>query len=405
MKTENKLERLPSENQLGVFEETAPLKKVLMWGAPGSEAVLGQLLPKKVSCFETQFDVLGARSEFDSAEALLKQRGVEVILVKDLLAKMIEDKGLQADKSLSDLKSELLSKGHGYRAQYSEPGTDSVPIQKWLDIVLKEDAEKYGEQTAVTINQMLSGRDGLPLSNVIYARDQSNLLGRTWVWSSMQHSIRQPEVRLYRTVLDHAGIFNKAGVEQVSVDGGGKFEGGDGIAYDGKVYIGVGGRTNMTGVMQVAPYILGQESKLFVPMDTERASGEVDEMDAMHLDTYWMPCGPKQVVACDEEVSKRKLVEIVWSGASLKIEDRGSFADHLSKSGIEIVTISKEEQECYAPNFLNLGNGEIILSLSKGNSLTAELTKKGKRVYSANLENITKGYGGLHCMTAAMKRG
>jgi len=396
--------RFETVKGLGVYEETASLKKILMWGAPGSEAVLGQLLPTEISCFQTQFDVLKARFEFESAKNLLEKEGVEVIQVKDLLAQMIEDKGLDTSKDLSTLTRELESKGNGYCTQHKEPRSKDVPVSEWLKVVLKEDAEKYGEKTAVIINQMLSGGSTLPMSNVIYARDQSNLLQKTWIWSFMKHDIRQPEVKLYRRVLEHAGIISR-GIDIVPVDGGGKFEGGDGIVYDGKVYIGVGGRTNMKGIMQIAPYILGQGGRLLVPIDTQRAAGELGEMDAMHLDTYWMPCGQKQVVACDNEVCRRELVEIIWSGMDLKIEKRGWFADHLSESGIEIVPLTKQEQECYAPNFLNLGDDRIILSLSEGNNLTSELTKRGKKVYSANLTQITKGFGGLHCMTAAIKRG
>lgn len=400
-----KTERKPEMKNLGVFEETSPLKKVLMWGAPGSEAVLGQLLPTEVSCFQTQFDVIEARNEFECAKTLLESKGVEVIQVKDLLAQMIDDKRIEPSKDLSKATNDLLLKGNKYRVQYNEPGASNVPVSNWLKATMEADAEKYGEKNAVVINEMLSGGENLPMSNVIFARDQSNLLQKTWVWSSMRHNIRQPEVKLYRAVLEHAGVIENKGLEIVNIDGGGKFEGGDGIAFDNKVYVGVGGRTNMAGIMQIAPHILGQGGRLFVPVDPERSAGKLCEMDAMHLDTYLMPCGPKQVVACNHEVSRRELKEIVWGSAGLKIEDRGWFADHLSESGIEVVPLTKTEQECYAPNFLNLGNNEIVLSLSKGNNLTNELTKRGKRVSSADLTQITKGFGGLHCMTAAIKRG
>mgnify|MGYP001577039593 CR=1 FL=1 len=48
MFTELKTERAESRN-FGVFEETATLRRVLMWGAPGVECALAQLLPEKIS--------------------------------------------------------------------------------------------------------------------------------------------------------------------------------------------------------------------------------------------------------------------------------------------------------------------------------------------------------------------
>ena len=143
-----------------------------------------------------------------------------------------------------------------------------------------------------------------------------------------------------------------------------------------------------------------------VPIDAERDRGLKDEMDAMHLDTIWMPSGENEIVACGDEVERRDLLEIVKDKTGgLEIIERGRFLDHLAERGIDLVPLTKYEQERYAPNFLNLGNNIIVLSLAEGNKLTEELGKRGKKVYDANLQNITKGYGGLHCMTASIKRG
>lgn len=402
-------EGLETNSNLGVFEETAPLKKVIMWGEPGSEAVLGQLLPMEISCFQEPFDIIKAREEFKFSRQLLESKGIDVILVKDLLARMIEDTDYVVNKDLSKITSELAKKGNKYRDQYQEVVSKDKDVNlsnwpEWLTLSLRADAEEYGEKTAVALNEVLSNRDGLPLSNVLYARDQSNLLKKTFVFSSMRHEIRQPEVKLYRDALEHAGIIANGGLDVVCVGGSGRFEGGDGIVYRGDVYIGVGGRTNLEGIMQVAPSILNQGGRLFVPIDHERDSGKLCEMGAMHLDTYWMPCGENEVVVCEDEASRRELLEVTFSSGSLKTKNIGWFIDHMEKTGMEIAPLTKEEQDHFAPNFLNLGNHKAILSL-KENSLPKELGERGMTVYSADLKQITKGYGGLHCMTAAIKRG
>lgn len=401
---EIKTERV-SNLPLGVYEESAPLKRVLMWGAPGAETILGQLLPKKLSCFEAQFDVLGAREEFGAAQNILKTEGIEIVQVKDLFADMVKRQGIRPTLDLKTLSREITNRAFSYYEKYRDQDiSDIEQVLSWLPKVLKDDVAKYGEDTAVVMNKILSLDSSLPLSNVLYARDQSNLLENTWIWSSMRHEIRQPEVYLFRTVLNYSGMLKPSEITEVQVSGSGRFEGGDGIVNGGNIYIGVGGRTNLEGIIQAAPSMLSSGGKILVPIDTERDLGTKPEMDAMHLDTIWMPSDKNEIVACEDEVSRRRLLEIKVVDGDIKVNDIGWFADHLSKRGVDLIPLTKEEQEKYAPNFLNLGNKRVVLSLAEGNKLTDRLGNKGKRVYNANLVNITKGYGGLHCMTASIVR-
>ena len=47
-----------------IYDETNRLEEVLVWGEPGIEALLGQLLPKSKSLFFSYYKVLEARREF-----------------------------------------------------------------------------------------------------------------------------------------------------------------------------------------------------------------------------------------------------------------------------------------------------------------------------------------------------
>ncbi len=404
-KNEIKLKNNKQGGALGVFEETAELKKVLMWGAPGTETVLGQLLPVKVSCFQRQFNLPKARAEFENVENILAAQGVEVIMVKDLLAKMIEGLGLKPKLSYENLRKKIERRARFYGKKYGKKakigGEDPLD---WLDLVLEADVKKYGRATATLVNEIVSLRDELPLSNLLYARDQSNLLGKTQVWSAMQHQIRQPEVHLFKAVLNFSELFDSRGIEQVQICGRGRFEGGDGIANDGIFYVGAGGRTNKEGVLQASESIISKGGRVMMVHDAERDGGS-NEMDAMHLDTFWMPVGKNMVVACEEEVKRRKIFEVEGDPLTgLKLVDKGWFMDHLEKRGVELIPLTKDEQLAYAPNLLNLGRKRIILSLAEGNRLTGELQKRGFEVFNADLKEITKGYGGLHCSTAAISR-
>jgi arginine deiminase len=391
--------------ELGVFEETSPLKKILVWGPSGVEASLAQLLPKEVSCFETEFNVMKARNEIGAAVQTLEDEGIEVVEVKSLLAKMIDEQRIEPQGGIRDLQIKLEERIKEYTDKYSGKGmADKKNVIPHIKDILEADVNLYGERAAIIINEMLSLRSDLPLGNILYARDQSNLLGNTMIWSSMAHEIRQPEVNIFMTTLRKSGLLNVEGLNQIEVNGKGRFEGGDGIANNGIFYIGAGGRTNCEGILQAAPSLIKDGGKVMIVLDPDRDSGTQNEMDAMHLDTYWMPVSPNQIIACEDEVCKRKIFEVVDDCDRLKIEDRGWFADHLAKRGTEIIPLTKDEQLAYAPNLLNLGDKKVILSLANGNNLTGELQKRGFTVFNANLQEITKGYGGLHCSTAAIKR-
>ncbi|HLE49420.1 MAG TPA: arginine deiminase family protein [Patescibacteria group bacterium] len=421
---------------MGVFEETAELKRVMMWGLPGAETVLGQLLPKKRSCFQKSFNVSEARDEMEGAMDLLRKKGVEIFVVKDEWAKMIQEKGIKADYGIDELKSELKDKGEYLYLKYKKERDEEYQKEKkealekgerpeepaglevleLLDSILDADVKKYGENAAVVMNQKLSidgycCKDGenLPLSNIFYARDQSNLMGSTWIWSSMKHEIRKAEVPIYKEVVRYSGILKDQGITEVNVEetkeGVGLFEGGDGIVNNGIAYIGLGGRSDLEGIKQAAKPILESGLRLVICRDRNRARLGEDEMDAMHLDTFWMPTDLNEVVGCPDEIKNRKAFEVYLDEKSqIKFKSLGSFSDHLHQREIDMVPLTIDEQRKYAPNFLNLGGGIIILSLANGNNLTEELTSRGKVVYNADFQEVTKGFGGLHCATASLLR-
>ncbi len=397
------VEIIPKEiirsQELGVFEETATLKTVLMWGEPGTEAALAQLLPPEKSCFCSNFDIPTAKEEFQRAQALLENSGVHIIRIKDLFAQTLASQVPQQKIQLNDLKSKLHRRAELLYKTYKQE--ISLPkIIEWIDLSLELDVEKYGEQVAVQMNNILSNRK-LPMGNIMYARDQSNMLGNILILSSMRHPIRQPEVEIYKQSLELAGITNA-----VQVTGDGRFEGGDGIMHNEIAYIGVGGRTNMEGIRQIAPYLLTQGSRVIISYSQKRDQGG-NEMDAMHLDTFWMPISQSEAVACPDEMSERVALEIF---VDLKTKHLGAlylgkFENHITESGMYTIPVSKGEQKQHATNFLNLGDGSIMLTLPGTSELRRTISSKGIKIKDANLVELTKGYGGLHCMTAAIKRG
>lgn len=79
--------------------------------------------------------------------------------------------------------------------------------------------------------------------------------------------------------------------------------------------------------------------------------------------------------------------------------------EYLKRKGIEIISITKNEQERYGTNFLTIEENKIIFPNNPGlERVTKTLEKHGVDVILANTRELNNGYGGIHCMAAVIKR-
>ena len=112
--------RKKSELTAQVFSEIAPLKEVLVWGEPGIEALLGQLLPKSKSLFFSYYEVTKARDEFRGLQALIEREGVKVIRAKDATARLLKNQSFPSyPDSIKEIKKLLFQIGREELFQHS----------------------------------------------------------------------------------------------------------------------------------------------------------------------------------------------------------------------------------------------------------------------------------------------
>ena len=127
-------------------------------------------------------------------------------------------------------------------------------------------------------------------------------------------------------------------------------------------------------------------------------------MRLMHLDMFWIPLASDLVLAYGEEINQREVIRISAHSDTLVTENLGSFHEFHTKKGIEIIEVTKQEQENFATNLLNLGNKTVIVALSTNTRVIHELEKRGYRVLSAELNKLVNGFGATHCLTAPVRR-
>lgn len=387
-----------TDHGIGIFSETDILKKVAVWGEPSVEAVMAQLYPTSKSLFLDDMDVFKAGKEARSYAKALRDHGVQVSVVRDEFAKVIPGQHLQKDKILAKLlrKADVIQRGSGI----SRPGYKDEIVG-----LLERDIEKHGEMSALAMVQALCLDPSLPMGNIIYARDQRNVLMETAFRSRMSKNIRLPEVSIYDMVYEKLGYSRT-----VKMPFGETFEGGDGYVHDGIVYVGVGIRTTKGAAMHIYNTLQPQLEALgyrFAIVEDRIAQqrSEKEQMDFMHLDTFSMPTGKGQINVCEEEARNRVVTEVVsYYGEPRPKETGKSFIDFLHAEGQDIGVVPLEEQQLFGCNYIVLDNETVLVPLESNRTIIDNLAKQGKIVKVIDLSENTKGYGGPHCMTMQFER-
>lgn len=395
----------PKSTELHVYNELDRLRRIAIWGKPGCETVLGQLLPLNDSLFYETFDVGKARQEYTKMVALIANQGVSITTMKDIFLKSTSFRINGSSPSrISDLKERLLKKGEEL---YAKHHIGDPKVLDLIDSIVDEDVDEFGKLAAIKLNAVLSLKYPLPLANIFYGRDQSNVLGQKIIMSRMRWPIRKPEVQIY------AEAYRQLGMESaLAYITKGTIEGGDAMMLNGYCFIGVGVRTSREAVAQVCEHIGDDlESKgirLIAVVDEEMAKLRPEtpgqEMTAMHWDTWIAPLDKNSVLANMAQVEKRHIEIVRQEGDKVVFTPAGSLMDHLSRMEVDIIPISDAEQANFGPNFLHLGNGSIVVPLHNNNNINLSIENRGVKVLDADIQNLTRGYGAVHCMTAALSR-
>ncbi len=428
-----------------IVAEWGRLRKVAVH-RPGFEMFLGLLNPK-ASLYERAFNQELAENEHDSLRnALHDQFGVEVVVLREQLSALseknpklrkrltmaamdrIEFKGSEADARLA--KNEMLC------------STDSFDSSYFINIIMLKPSMSARKGTGIgAVHINITERD--PMSDLYFMRDQQVVTDRGIFMSRMSTPQRAAETTLTRLLWEAMGM---PVIGEVSAPG--RLEGGDFMPLGDFALIGTGERTNTDGARQLLKY--GQSfpevSIVHQPRNPLFHYPPGEPMSDMHLDTYFNVAG-KGVAVGSESLLRLATVETYFKEGDSYVRSRGTsnLYDYVKSKGFEIIGLSPLEQLSYASNFLCISDrkilavetkstiGKTIINLErkaakdKGRYANAlrmakreyaklvssgsafphkrELRENGIEAYSIDLSNITGGYGGAHCMTAALQRG
>ncbi len=398
-----------TDTVLGSNSEVGTLRVAILH-RPGAE--LQRLTPRNNDAL--LFDGLPwvgkAQQEHDAFADVLRSRGVEVLLLAELLTEALSKSGA--------------ARMHGIAAAV-EPRRLGLPLAQELSAYLRTlepaslahilmagmtftELPFAGELSLV--RRMHHGGDFVidPLPNLLFTRDSSFWIGPRVAITSLALPARVRETSLTDLIYAHHPRF--LGVRRAYESRSAPVEGGDVLLLaPGVVAVGVGERTTPAGAEALARSLFDDDlahTVLAVPIAQERAQ--------MHLDTVCTMVDVDAVVMYPKIVDSLSAFTIHRNGdGGVRIDDAVPFVDAAAEAmqidklrviatGLDPITAEREQWDD-GNNTLALAPG-VVVAYERNAETNARLADSGIEVLPIAASELGTGRGGPRCMSCPAAR-
>jgi arginine deiminase len=398
-----------SENNLGVDSEVGKLRLVILH-RPGAE--LTRLTPRNNDAllFDGLPWVARAQEEHDAFAALLRSRGVEVLLLGELLTEALASgaarmQGIAAAVDGRRLGHNLAQELSAYlrTLQPAELGHVLTAGMTFTELPFTAPGDNS------LVRRMHHGGDFVidPLPNLMFTRDSSFWIGDRFAITALAMPARIRETSLTDLIYAHHPRF--LGVRRAYESHAAPVEGGDVLLLaPGVVAVGAGERTTAAGVEALARSLFDDDlvhSVLAVPIAQQRATMHLDtvctmvDVDAVvmypavrhSLSAFTITCGPSGMRIGDEQpflTAAAAAMDI----ATLRVID----------TGLDPVTAEREQWDD-GNNTLALAPG-VVVAYERNTETNARLADAGIEVLPIAAAELGTGRGGPRCMSCPAAR-
>lgn len=409
--------RHAEEARLAVTSEVGKLRAVLLH-RPGDE--LRRLTPRNND--QLLFDAIPwverAQQEHDTFAGVLRDRGVEVLLLGDLLAETLRVSGAARIQGISGAV-DARRLGHPLAEQLAAH-LRAVPAPELATILMAGmtfDELPFGPDAASLVRRMHHGADFVidPLPNLLFTRDSSFWVGPRVAITALALPARARETSL--TDLIYAFHPRFLGVRRAYESHTAPIEGGDVLLLaPGVVAVGVGERTSPAGAEALARSLFDDDlahTVLVVPIAQNRATMHLDTVCTM-VDTdavVMYPAVRDSLTAFtirreDDYGGRSGSGRVSMSGPDpflpAAAEAMGIGKLRVIDTGLDGVTAEREQWDD-GNNTLALAPG-VVVAYERNEMTNARLRDAGIEVLPIPGSEIGSGRGGPRCLSCPISR-
>ena len=400
-----------------VYSEIGKLKTVMLH-RPGKELenlapdILHRMLIDDISYLKI------AQEEYDAFAHVLRQQGIKVLYLEDLLAESLTDEKVRRaflDQLLDESSIKKQDPLHQLLLNYLQ----ELPTKEMVKTVIAGIRKSAIHNSTPSLADLAEDPDYSfyldPMPNVYFTRDQQAAIGSGMTINRMTFRARRRESLFMETILKNHPDFKNATIP-VWRDRyhHGRLEGGDELVLNNHVLaVGISQRTSATAITDLAHNLFGHSS-----YDTILAIKIPHNHAMMHLDTVFTMINYDQFTVHPFILDKAGKIDIYVlqpdDHNGVKITEKNDLVqvlkENLHLSELDLIPTgggdpiaAPREQWNDGSNTLAIAPGEVV-TYDRNYVSNDLLRKHGIIVHEIRSSELSRGRGGPRCMSCPLIR-